>query len=114
MEHSCTDYNEKQIENLRGKTSSEESETKIATRLLRWTLILFCFLLAENNYIHSFKYLIKYIRCKYKFNIGKNKKDKSANKLTVFKLIEYNGKMTTSNMIKIKIIEIFMLPYMQR
>jgi hypothetical protein len=42
------------------------------------------------------------IRCKYKFNIAKNKNDESANKLTTFKLTTYNGKMSTNNMIKLK------------
>jgi len=35
-------------------------------------------------------------------NIAKNVKDESANKLTAPKLIAYNGKMPTNNMIKSK------------
>jgi len=42
--------------------------------------------------------LIKYIRIK----IAKNVKDESANKLTTPKLIAYNAKMPTNNMIKSK------------
>jgi hypothetical protein len=38
----------------------------------------------------------------YKFNVTKNKNDESANKLTTFKVIAYNGKMPTNNMIKLK------------
>jgi hypothetical protein len=37
------------------------------------------------------------------FNIVKNVKDESANKLTASELISYNGKMpSTNNMIKLK------------
>jgi len=49
------------------------------------------------NDIHSFK-LIKYI----KINVTKNVKSKFASKLTTFKLITYNGKIPTNNMIKSK------------
>jgi len=34
--------------------------------------------------------------------IGKNIKDESANKLTTLKLIAYNGKIPTNNLIKSK------------
>jgi hypothetical protein len=47
--------------------------------------------------------LIEYIKYNNIFNIAKNIKDESANKLTISKLIEYNGKMsTTNNMIILK------------
>jgi hypothetical protein len=58
--------------------------------------------LTKKNDIHSFK-LIEYIRYNHIFNFAKNVMDESANKLTVSKLIAYNGKMpTTNNMIKLK------------
>jgi len=44
----------------------------------------------------------EYIRYNNIFNIAKNVKGKSANKLTTLKLITYNGKMPTINMINSK------------
>ena len=64
------------------------------------SIIVFLFLQKQNN-IHSFK-LIEYIRYNNIINIAKNVKDETANKLTASKLIAYNGKMPTNNMIKSK------------
>jgi len=49
----------------------------------------------------SFK-LTKYVKCDHIFNIVKNVNDKSMNKLIAFKLITYNEKILTNNMIKSK------------
>jgi len=54
-------------------------------------------LLKKTIFIHSFK-LLEYIR----INIAKNVNDESAKKLTSPKLIAYNDKMPTNNMIKSK------------
>jgi len=48
------------------------------------------------------------------FNIAKNVKDESVNKLTTFKLIAYNGIMPTKIYDKIKVNGIFMPPDLQR
>jgi len=55
----------------------------------------------KQNDIHSFK-SIEYIRYNNIINIAKNVKDETASKLTTSKLIAYNGKMPTNNMIKSK------------
>jgi len=44
--------------------------------------------------------LIEYIRDNNMINIAKNVKGEYANKLTTLKLIAYNDKMPTNNMIK--------------
>jgi len=59
--------------------------------------IIWIFFWQKQNDIHSFT-LIEYIR----INIAKSVKDESANKLTSPKLIAYNGKMPTKNMMKSK------------
>ena len=61
----------------------------------------FIFFWQKQNEDHSFK-LIEYIRDNNMINIAKNVNDESANKLTAHKLIAYNGKMPTNNMIKSK------------
>jgi len=66
--------------------------------MMRWSLFL---LFDKKIDINSFK-LIEYIKYNHIFNITKHVKDESANKLTSFKLIAYNDKMTTNNMIKSK------------
>ena len=51
---------------------------------------------------YSFIQIDRYIKYNCIFNFAKNIKDESANKLTTSELIEYNGKMpTTNNMIKL-------------
>ena len=57
--------------------------------------VLFSFFLQKQNDIHS-------------FNIDKNVKDESANKLTTSKLIAYNDKMTYKQYDKLKVTEILM------
>jgi len=63
--------------------------------------LLLSFFFTKTKDIHSFK-LIEYIRDKNIINIAKNVKDESTNKLTTPKLIAYNGKMPTNDMIKSK------------
>jgi hypothetical protein len=64
--------------------------------------------------------LIEYIICKYKFNIAKNKRDESVNKLTASELIAKNGLISTNvtmptiDLRKIQILEIVMLPELLR
>lgn len=53
--------------------------------------------------MYSFK-LTKYVKCNHIFHIVKNVNDKSMNKLTTFKLITYNEKIPTNNMIKYEIL----------
>ena len=62
---------------------------------------IYIIFLQKQNDIYSFK-LIEYIRYNNIINIAKNVKGKTANKLTTFKLIAFNGKMPTNNMIKSK------------
>jgi len=64
-------------------------------------LLLSFFFWQKQNDIHSFK-LIEYIRDNNMINIAKNVKGESANKLTTPKLIAYNDKMPTNNMLKSK------------
>jgi len=67
-------------------------------------IILAIFFWQKQNDIHSFK-SIEYIRYNNIINIAKNVKDGTANILTSSKLIAYNDKMPTNNMIKSKSLE---------
>jgi hypothetical protein len=50
--------------------------------------------------------LIKYIKYNHILNFAENVKDEFVNKLTTFRLIAVNGKMTTTkNIIKLKSLE---------
>ena len=59
------------------------------------------FLLQKQNDVHSFK-SIEYIIYNNMINIAKKINGESANKLTTPKLITYNDKLPTNNMIKFK------------
>jgi hypothetical protein len=63
---------------------------------LNFDMMNVVFFLTQIKDIQSFK-LVEYIRFKYKF--AKNKKDKSANKLTASKLIAYNGLLMPTNIV---------------
>jgi len=63
---------------------------------------LFLFFFDKSKTIFYLFKSIEYIRYNNIINIAKNIKDETANKLTASKLIAYNGKMPTNNMIKSK------------